>query len=187
MSQTGRHTARHLLVLGGARSGKSRYAQGLAERVGGERVFVATATDYGDPEMRARIARHQAERVEAWRTVEAPLGLVEVLGSESRPDRVVLVDCLTLWLSNLVLGDHDVEGESGRLAAIVAGLPGPVVFVSNEVGQGIVPANALGRCFRDAQGRLNQGMAEACDTVMLVAAGLPLRLKPRPDPEIVLG
>jgi adenosylcobinamide kinase / adenosylcobinamide-phosphate guanylyltransferase len=168
---------RSLLVLGGARSGKSRYAQILAERSDKKRVFIATAQS-GDGEMAARIAAHKADRDAAWRTIEAPLLLSAALRDAAAPDTIVLVDCLTLWLSNLMFASCDVEIESSRLAETIGRLSGPVIFVSNEVGAGIVPDNRLARDFRDAQGRLNQRAAAACDMVVLVAAGLPLTLKP---------
>ena len=170
---------RSLLVLGGARSGKSRYAQNLAEQSGKQRVFIATA-EAGDAEMTKRIGLHRAERGAAWRTVEAPLALAEALAQAASPDTIVLVDCLTLWLSNLMLAGRDVVVESRRLAGAITALTGPAIFVSNEVGAGIVPDNRLARDFRDAQGRLNQIIAAACDSAVLVAAGLPLTLKPSP-------
>lgn len=180
------HEVRSLLVLGGARSGKSAYAQRLAEASGRAPVYCATATVSDDPEMRARIARHRAERDARWRGVEAPLDLLGTLREEAGPDRVVLVDCLTLWLANLVLGDRDHETEADALVRALPALPGPVIFVSNEVGQGIVPDNALARAFRDAQGRLNRRMAAGCDAAVLVSAGLPLVLKPRAEPGFAL-
>ncbi len=175
--------APHTLVIGGARSGKSRFAEGLARRSGLGRIYIATATAFDD-EMRERIAQHRADRAQdGWRTVEEPLDLAGVLPREVAPGRIVLVDCLTLWLTNVMLGEaferqqSDAAVACSRLAAIVRDLAGPVVFVSNEVGSGIVPDNKLARDFRDAQGRLNQAMAEACDRVVLVTAGLPLTLK----------
>ncbi len=165
------------LVTGGARSGKSRIAEALALRTGLEPVYIATATAW-DEEMQARIARHRDDRAGAgWRTVEEPLALVEALRREAVPGRVLLVDCLTLWLSNVLLGGRDAEREGSMLVAALPGLAAPIVFVSNEVGWGIVPDNKLGRDFRDAQGLLNQSIAKGCDRVMLVAAGLPLVLK----------
>ncbi len=173
----------HVLVIGGARSGKSRHAEALARRSGGERRYIATATPFDD-EMRARIAQHRAARAaDGWHTIEAPLDLEGALRQGAAPGRIVLVDCLTLWLSNVM-----VEAPPGQAAAaaavacagLVAALPdlaGPVIFVSNEVGWGIVPDNRLARDFRDAQGRLNQALAGSCARVILVAAGLPLALK----------
>lgn len=172
---------RHTLVLGGARSGKSRHAQRLCEASGRRLVFCATAGEAGDPEMAARIARHRRERDTRWHTVEAPRALPAQLAEAARPDTIVLVDCLTLWLTNVMLGGEDVEAAGTALVAGLLFLEGPVVFVSNEVGSGIVPDNALARRFRDAQGRLNQAMAAACDAVVLVVAGLPLALKAAPD------
>ena len=165
-----------VLVLGGARSGKSAYAQARAEASGLDRVFVATAHAY-DAEMTERIARHVAARDAAWRTVDAPYDLLAVLAAHAAPGRVLLVDCLTLWLSNLMLRGDDVEAATDALAACVPRLGEGIILVSNEVGWGIVPENALARRFRDAQGRLNQRIAAACDTVVLVAAGLPLVMK----------
>lgn len=170
-----------LLVLGGARSGKSAFAQAQvelnAERRGLERVFIATAQAF-DGEMASRIADHRGARDARWSSVDAPYDLPVVLGDRSGATRIVLVDCLTLWLSNLMLRGDDIQDEIGALEAAVGKLAGPVVFVSNEVGSGIVPDNPLGRSFRDAQGRLNQRLAQVCDTVVVMAAGLPLVLKP---------
>ncbi|MBV8663620.1 MAG: bifunctional adenosylcobinamide kinase/adenosylcobinamide-phosphate guanylyltransferase [Hyphomicrobiales bacterium] len=172
---------RAVLVLGGARSGKSRYAQALAEGCAAERLYLATA-GAGDAEMSARIARHQAERGEGWRTREEPLELAVALSAEAREGRVVLVDCITIWLSNALLAGIDPAERIAELAATVAQLNGPAVLVSNEVGAGIVPATSLGREFRDWQGRANQELARVCGAVVLVAAGLPTLLKPAPRP-----
>lgn len=170
-----------LLVLGGARSGKSGFAQAQVEAGVQSRkrepVFVATAHAY-DGEMSARIEAHAASRDGRWRTVDAPYELAAALAAEAAPNRIVLVDCLTLWLSNLMLRGDDVDAAGETLAALVETLAGPCIFVSNEVGGGIVPDTALGRRFRDAQGRLNQRMAAACASVVLVTAGLPTVLKP---------
>ncbi len=164
------------LVLGGARSGKSRYAERLVEGQAGEPVYIATA-EAGDEEMADRIARHRARRSARWRTVEAPLGLTAALADAVAPDRGVLVDCLTLWLANLIEAGLDVRGEIARLLAALPTLDGPVAFVANEVGLGIVPDNALARACRDHAGLLNQEIAAAADRVVFVAAGLPLVLK----------
>ena len=165
-----------VLVLGGARSGKSAHAEALL--AGMPAVYLATARRWdGDGEMAERIARHQARRGPLWRTHEEPLDLAGALAGASRPGRPVLVDCLTLWLTNLLLDDHDIDAATGRLLAALPGLPGPVVFVANEVGFGIVPDNALARAFRDQAGILNPRVAAACARVVLVAAGLPLILK----------
>ena len=162
-------------LLGGARSGKSRRAQVLAEQASPSRVFIATAEPLDD-EMARRIARHQADRAEGWRTVEAPLDLAPALG-EAKPDEAIVIDCLTLWLSNLMHHGRDVEDETARLCAALPAPTKPVFLVSNELGLGLVPESPIGRAFRDAQGRLNQAVASACDVVEFVAAGLPLRLK----------
>ena len=177
--------ARSLLVLGGARSGKSAYAQSLAEAAAPERLYLATA-EAGDAEMAARIKRHQADRGAGWTTLEEPLELAGALDAEARAGRVVLVDCLTLWLSNLMLAGREVEAEIARLARAISGLEGPAVIVSNEVGLGLVPETRLGRDFRDFQGRVNRDVARACDAVVLVAAGLPTLLKPAPPPAVRL-
>jgi adenosylcobinamide kinase/adenosylcobinamide-phosphate guanylyltransferase len=167
------------LVLGGARSGKSSYAEQLAEGGPGACVYLATATA-GDAEMAARIARHQQRRGARWRTVEAPLDLASALSASATAEAVVLVDCLTLWLSNILFEELDVENECEKLIETLPGLAGPVILVSNEVGLGIVPDNALARRFRDDAGRLNQAVAAAAQSVVFVAAGLPLVLKPAP-------
>lgn len=163
-------------ILGGARSGKSARAQALAETLAPARCYIATAEPF-DAEMRARIARHQAERGAGWTTLDAPLALSAAIAAETAPGRVCLVDCLTLWLSNLMHYEHDVESAAARLAEAVAAARGPLILVSNEVGLGLVPETPLGRRFRDAQGRLNQRIAAICAHVEFLAAGLPLKLK----------
>ncbi len=176
-----REKPRTALVFGAARSGKSRYAERLALATGLVPVYVATA-EARDEEMAARIAAHKRMRADAgWTSVEEPLALVETLQASASADTVLLVDCLTLWLSNLFEAGRDVEAEGARLAAFLSAAPGAVVLVSNEVGAGIVPINALARRFADAQGRLNQTVAAAAAHVFLVAAGQPLRLKPAPE------
>ncbi|EIM27464.1 bifunctional adenosylcobinamide kinase/adenosylcobinamide-phosphate guanylyltransferase [Microvirga lotononidis] len=172
-------TYRRVLVLGGARSGKSSIALKIAESASPERTYIATAQAY-DEEMRERIAQHRAERDESWRTVDAPFDLVEAVRERTAPGQAVLVDCLTLWLSNIVLAERDPVHEADRLIQAVRDAGGPLILVSNEVGQGIVPATPLGRRFRDEQGRLNQRTAETCDAVVFVAAGCPILLKPAP-------
>jgi adenosylcobinamide kinase/adenosylcobinamide-phosphate guanylyltransferase len=164
------------LVLGGARSGKSALAERLVSESGLARVYVATATA-GDDEMRERIARHRAQRGDGWRTVEEPLALLDCLAREAARERAVVVDCLTLWLSNLMHAGQDDEAETRKLAAWLPRADGPIILVSNEVGLGLVPETPLGRRFRDAQGRLNQRVAAAVDSVVFIAAGLPLWLK----------
>lgn len=168
------------LVLGGARSGKSAYAERLARERGCERVYLATATA-GDGEMSERIAHHRDLRGPDWVTIEEPLALAETLRREARSDRVILVDCLTLWLSNAMFAERDVEAETLALCAVILSSSGPVILVSNEIGLGLVPETPLGRRFRDAQGRLNQAVAASVPRVVFVAAGLPLVLKPTPS------
>jgi len=177
---------RSVLVLGGARSGKSAYAQSLAESARREKLFLATA-EPGDPEMAERIARHRADRGAGWRAQEEPLELTAALRAEARKDRVVLVDCVTLWLSNLMFAERDLDQEISALAKEIGTLNGPVILVSNEVGLGIVPETRLGREFRDWQGRANQQLAGICDAVVFVAAGLPTLIKPASRPELRLG
>ena len=169
------------LVLGGARSGKSRYAEGLVEAAAPHATYIATA-EPGDSEMAARIAAHRARRGEVgggdfWRTVEAPLDLPGAIAREAARERALLVDCLTLWLSNLLLTGNRIEPEARSLCIALRETAGPVVLVANEVGLGLVPETALGRRFRDDAGRLNQAVATLADRVVFVAAGLPLVLK----------
>jgi adenosylcobinamide kinase/adenosylcobinamide-phosphate guanylyltransferase len=166
---------RFALILGGARSGKSAIAEKLVSLRGKPRIYIATAEAWDD-EMRDRVARHRADRGPGWQTVETPLDLAGALGRVD-PGAVVLVDCATLWLTNHLLADHDLEAEAAHLTAAIIACPAPVALVSNEVGWGIVPDNALARRFRDAQGRLNQQMAAQADLVLGVMAGLPLVLK----------
>jgi adenosylcobinamide kinase/adenosylcobinamide-phosphate guanylyltransferase len=168
-------TAKITLVTGGARSGKSRYGESLITALPPPWIYVATA-EAGDAEMVARIAEHRKRRPAGWTIIEVPHELVAVF---SRIDAAapVLVDCLTLWLSNRLLADADLEKEAEQLAGVLARHSGQVVLVTNEVGSGIVPDNALARRFRDAQGRLNQCMAALADRVVLVVAGLPLVVK----------
>jgi adenosylcobinamide kinase/adenosylcobinamide-phosphate guanylyltransferase len=165
------------LVLGGARSGKSRLAERLAI-ASGRALYLATATP-GDAEMAARIREHQARRGASWQTIEEPFDLADTLAAHAAPGRPVLVDCLTLWLANLMAAERDIAAETRRLVEALPGLAGPVVFVSNEVGLGIVPDNALARRFRDDAGRLHQEIAGVAALVLFVAAGLPLALKGR--------
>ena len=166
------------LILGGARSGKSALAEKLARNGGGALVYIATAEAH-DGEMRERIARHRAERGSDWETIEAPLALPEALAAVAadRPEATVVIDCLTLWLSNLILADRDWAAAADRFCEQLSGLSARIICVSNEVGLGIVPDTPLGRVFRDAQGRLNQRVAAVADAVVFVAAGLPLMLK----------
>lgn len=175
-----------LLVLGGARSGKSAYAQARAEALAGRLIYIATAQAF-DAEMVDRIARHQADRDTRWTTVEEPLDLPAAIVANSRANSVVLVDCLTLWASNLLLADHDLGAALQALAKAVAGSQGAVILVANEVGLGIVPDNALARRFRDYAGSINQAVAAAASEVVMMFAGLPMTLKPLPSPGAALG
>jgi adenosylcobinamide kinase / adenosylcobinamide-phosphate guanylyltransferase len=166
--------AKITLVLGGARSGKSRFAEGLIATLPPPWIYVATA-QAGDAEMAERIAGHRARRGPQWQTVEAPGGLDKVLVAHAAAP--VLVDCLTLWLSNLMLAEDDVEWELGNVEKALEQATAPKVLVSNEVGLGIVPDYPLGRRFRDAQGVINQRMAALADRVVVMVAGLPLAIK----------
>jgi adenosylcobinamide kinase / adenosylcobinamide-phosphate guanylyltransferase len=164
------------LVLGGARSGKSRHAEALIEGAANCGTYCATA-EPRDGEMAGRIAAHRARRGIFWRTVEAPLALGGTIIAEAKPDRPLLIDCLTLWLSNLMLAEARLDEEFATLRAALRDAAGPIVLVANEVGLGIVPETPLGRCFRDAAGHLNQEMAALANHVVFLAAGLPLILK----------
>jgi adenosylcobinamide kinase/adenosylcobinamide-phosphate guanylyltransferase len=177
------------LVLGGARSGKSAYAEQLARNTGKEVIYIATAHS-GDSEMAARIAHHREHRPAEWTTVEEPLQLASVLQALANPQRVILVDCITLWLTNLMFSEDASYPDVGELelprqfhqqrAALLEMLStcaGDVILVSNEVGMGIVPFGAISRTFADEAGRLNQALAALCDRAVFVAAGLPLVLK----------
>lgn len=163
------------LVLGGARSGKSAYAESMLSNAR-ERLYVATAQAQ-DGEMQDRIRQHQARRGAKWVTIEEPIDLVGALSTHCRPDRPAMVDCLTLWVTNLMLSQSMVDQEIERFLRSLPDFSGPVVFVASEVGLGIVPDNAMARLFRDHAGRLNQLLAAHCQRVVFVAAGLPLLLK----------
>lgn len=166
------------LILGGARSGKSRYAQNLAQASGLDVCYVATAPHIeSDAEWQARIERHRQERPGHWQLFECEGELVALLKDEAADGRLMLVDCLTLWLSNLLMAEADTEREIAALVELLPELPGEIVLVSNEVGLGLVPESELGRAFRDAQGRLNQAVAKVADRVEFVVAGIPLLMK----------
>ncbi|MBD3669552.1 MAG: bifunctional adenosylcobinamide kinase/adenosylcobinamide-phosphate guanylyltransferase [Gammaproteobacteria bacterium] len=168
------------LILGGARSGKSALAQGLAERSGLQVVYIATATA-GDAEMAERIRRHQADRPVHWQLVEEPLALAEAIEAAAGPDRCILVDCLTLWLSNLLVAEQsDLESRHASLLETVARVPGHLILVSNETGMGVIPMGELTRRYVDEAGRLHQALAQRCDRVTLTVAGLPHVLKGEP-------
>ncbi|MEI4488304.1 bifunctional adenosylcobinamide kinase/adenosylcobinamide-phosphate guanylyltransferase [Frigidibacter sp. MR17.14] len=166
-----------ILITGGARSGKSRHAEARATAFAGAPVYIATCPPAGeDAEMAVRIALHRDRRGPEWRLVEEPLALAAALqASDGAGPR--LVDCLTLWLSNLMFGHRDWRAEAEALLPVLAAQAAPVVLVTNEVGLGIVPDNALSRAFRDAQGTLNQMIARVADEVDFVVAGLPMRVK----------
>jgi adenosylcobinamide kinase/adenosylcobinamide-phosphate guanylyltransferase len=170
-----RDAASLTLVIGGARSGKSAHAEKLIAELAPPWTYIATAQAFDD-EMRERIALHQGRRDGRWRTVEAPLDLVGALEGvgEGAP---ILVDCLTLWLTNHMLAEHDLEHESRRLCETLSVPKGPRFLVANEVGMGIVPDNALARRFRDEAGRLNQRIAALADRVVLMVAGIPMQVK----------
>lgn len=165
-----------ILVLGGARSGKSRFAQALAEASEGELIYIATAQAF-DAEMTDRIARHKSDRGPRWQTVECPLNLAASVSEHSGDGITILIDCLTLWLSNLMLGEGDIEAAVVALKSVLATTPGDVILVSNEVGQGIVPDNAPARRFRDEAGWLNQRIAEISNEVWFLTAALAQQLK----------
>lgn len=167
------------LILGGARSGKSRFAESLlANKPGDARLYLATA-EARDAEMAERIARHRTDRGSAWITIEEPLEIAPIIQRECSQGRYVLVECLTLWLNNLMEAGRDVATETSRLCAALPqrGSAGGAVLVSNEVGLGIMPMNALARAFCDEAGRLNQRIAACADSAYFIAAGLPLKLK----------
>lgn len=163
------------LILGGARSGKSALAEQRARELGPNVIYIATGQS-GDEEMAARIAHHRARRPEEWACAEEPLRLAAALKAHAMPGRCVIVDCLTLWLTNILLADC-FEKEMSALLDVLPHLPGRVLLVSNEVGCGIVPINELARRFADEQGRLNQRVAALCGRVTLVVAGLPLEIR----------
>ncbi len=163
------------LVLGGARSGKSRHAEQLIEACPGPWTYIATAQPFDD-EMRERIALHRVRRSARWTTIDAPIELPQAVRAVPS-GRAVLVDCLTLWLTNLMLSDADVAKARAELLGACRGASGPLVLVSGEVGLGIVPENALARRFRDELGALNQALAREVEHVVLTVAGLPLKVK----------
>jgi adenosylcobinamide kinase/adenosylcobinamide-phosphate guanylyltransferase len=162
------------LVIGGARSGKSRHAEQIVARRAPPWVYVATGQAFDD-EMRDRIAEHRRRRGDGWRTIEAPVDLAGALTQAA--DAPVLVDCLTLWLTNLILGEHDISATISAFEAALEKRTAPTILVSNEVGMGIVPETPLGRRFRDEAGWLNQRIAAKAGTVLFVVAGLPMTVK----------
>lgn len=165
-----------ILVLGGSRSGKSAFAEGLVDQSGLDKAYLATGQVFDD-EMRRRIGSHQARRGPEWSLTEEPLDLGGALARITAPDTAVLVDCLTLWVTNLMMAGRDINAEGTALAGLIPTLPGTIILVSNEVGQGIVPDNAMARTFRDHAGILHQKIAAIADEVHFVTAGLPHKLK----------
>jgi len=166
------------LILGGARSGKSQRAEQLAKQSGLPVTYIATAPHIaGDDEWQGRIQEHIKRRPAAWATVEEELELVDAIRGLDGQQQVVFVDCLTLWLSNLLFAERDVEQEVNKLCEVLSQFQGDLILVSNEVGLGLVPGHEIGRIFRDAQGRLNQQVAAIADHVEFMAAGLPMVLK----------
>ena len=163
-------------VLGGARSGKSAYAEKLVEASQLQPVYLATGRAF-DGEMENRISIHRDRRGSQWQTVEEPLNLADVLKQHTGSDRFVLVDCQTLWVTNLMMAEHNIATETAKLIEALGQLTGPVVFVSNEVGLGIVPENRMAREFRDHAGFLHQAVASVADEVYFLAAGLPIKMK----------
>ncbi|MEM0899027.1 MAG: bifunctional adenosylcobinamide kinase/adenosylcobinamide-phosphate guanylyltransferase [Pseudomonadota bacterium] len=164
------------LVLGGARSGKSAFAENLAASSRLSPIYIATAQVF-EAEMRSRVDQHIKRRGNNWETVEEPDDLEGALLKNAKPGRVVLVDCLTLWITNLMMSDADVADRSDRLVEVCSKIKSPIVLVSNEVGMGIVPDNKMARDFRDHAGHLHQRLATVARQVYLVSAGLPLTLK----------
>ncbi|WP_421780368.1 bifunctional adenosylcobinamide kinase/adenosylcobinamide-phosphate guanylyltransferase [Kiloniella litopenaei] len=167
----------HSLILGGARSGKSSYAEQLVERQGGDCLYIATARVWDD-EMADRIDEHKERRGPRWTTFEEPLDLVQCLQRIQRPDATILVDCLTLWVTNLMMEGRDPDVEGAQLVASLTELSCPVVLVSNEVGLGIVPMDKMSRDFRDYAGRLHQRLAAVVPSVTFMVSGLPMQVKP---------
>ncbi len=163
-------------ILGGARSGKSSFAEGLIKSSGLDAIYVATGRAW-DEEMSVRIDLHKKQRGSLWRTIEEPLDLLDTLQGVAGEGKAVLVDCLTLWLTNLMMDERNITAETRQLVEALPKLQGSIVLVSNEVGLGIVPENRMARDFRDHAGRLHQAVAQAAATVYFVAAGLPLTMK----------
>ncbi|MEO1206491.1 MAG: bifunctional adenosylcobinamide kinase/adenosylcobinamide-phosphate guanylyltransferase [Pseudomonadota bacterium] len=173
---TPNHLPHLTFILGGARSGKSRYAEELITSQPSPWTYVATA-EVWDDEMRKRVEHHRARRIDGWQTHEVPYELPEFLTQRADGNEPILIDCLTLWLSNALLAHQDLDQRIDLLLSALQVPTAPIVIVSNEVGMGIVPENALARKFRDLQGRLNSNVAALADRAVLVAAGLPLVLK----------
>ncbi len=167
------------LILGGARSGKSALAEQLAEESGQQVIYIATATA-GDQEMAKRIEHHQQHRPKDWQLIEEPIHLTQTLQQQAAEERVLLVDCLTLWLTNLLMKRADIQQHRESLLQLLPNLPGRLIMVSNEVGMGIVPMGEISRRFQDESGILHQALAQRCERVILTVAGLPHILKGPP-------
>lgn len=167
------------LILGGARSGKSQLAESLAQESGKKVIYIATATA-DDHEMQERIKRHQQQRPSHWQTIECQVALSETLRQHASEHHCLLIDCLTLWTSNLLCADHNCQAAHMELLTTIKQLPGDIIFVSNEVGLGVIPMGSLSRRFVDESGRLHQALASQCERVIFTAAGLPLVLKGEP-------
>jgi adenosylcobinamide kinase/adenosylcobinamide-phosphate guanylyltransferase len=167
------------LVLGGARSGKSRHAQTLAMATPPPWVYVATAEAFLDDEMQERIAKHRSSRGDAWTTIEEPIELGRAV-AQAPADAALVVDCITLWLSNLMLGAHDIDAAVAQFVASLDGRRAPTIVVSSDVGGGVVPETGLGRAFRDQAGLINQRLAACAQHVLFMVAGLPMKLKAPP-------
>ncbi len=178
------------LIIGGARSGKSKHGEALIENCreveGAKPLYIATA-EAGDGEMAARIEKHRRRRADRWETLEEPIEIARALEANGRPDRAILLDCLTLWLANLMGKGRDIAAETARLLGALDNLEGPVVLIANEVGLGIVPEGALAREFRDQAGALNQAVARRAERVVFMAAGLPMTVKDAAPAEAAIG
>ncbi|MBW1835946.1 MAG: bifunctional adenosylcobinamide kinase/adenosylcobinamide-phosphate guanylyltransferase [Deltaproteobacteria bacterium] len=176
----GYHLKESVFVIGGCRSGKSSHALKLAEQIyGNQKIFIATCQPH-DEEMKKRVARHQKERDPSWKTLESPVLVPQTIIANSHEENVILVDCLTLWVSNLMLAEKDMDEISEHLQRLTQSIQKarcPVILVSNEVGTGIVPENRLARHFRDAVGFANQKVADCCDKVVWMVAGIPVKIK----------
>ena len=174
-----------ILVTGGAKSGKSKFAENLLLKSNKSLIYLATATAT-DAEMTERIKKHRARRDERWTTIEEPESIVEVIEHHAASETAILVDCITLWLTTLMVNDKRIEAETERLVSFIPKLPGAIVFVTNELGTGLVPEAEMARKFRDYSGHLNQELARVCDAAYLVVAARPILLKPVVQPEIIL-
>ena len=184
-SQPEKIQCKSVLVTGGARSGKSLFAENLLLKSNKTLIYLATALAL-DSEMSERIKKHQSCRNERWTTIEESNSIVEIIEKNAKPEKAILVDCLTLWLTTLITAEKDIETEIERLIELIPKLPGAIVFVTNELGTGLVPEAQMAREFRDYAGIMNQRLAQICDAVYLVVAAQPILLKPILQPEITL-